>query len=82
MVIIKRILIGIVALLVLFFVVGFLLPRDVRVERSVDIDASPQAVFTMVNDFQQFNRWQPWAQIDPRDPLRNTKGPPPAPDRA
>ncbi len=65
MVIIKRILIGIVALLVLFFVVGFLLPRDVRVERSVEIDASPQAVFTMVNDFQQFNRWQPWAQIDP-----------------
>ena len=65
MVIIKRILIGIVALLVLFFVVGFLLPRDVRVERSVEIDASPQAVFTMVNDFRQFNRWQPWAQIDP-----------------
>ena len=65
MVMIKRILIGIVALLVLFFVVGFLLPRDVRVERSVEIDASPQAVFAMVNDFQQFNRWQPWALIDP-----------------
>ena len=65
MVMIKRILIGIVALLVLFFVVGFLLPREVRVERSVEIDASPQAVFAMVNDFQQFNRWQPWALIDP-----------------
>ena len=65
MVIIKRILIGIVALLVLFFVVGFLLPRDVYVERSVEIDASPQQVFAMVNDFQQFNRWQPWHQIDP-----------------
>ncbi len=65
MVIIKRILIGIVALLVLFFVVGFLLPSDIRVERSVDIDASPEQVYDMVNDFQQFNRWQPWAQIDP-----------------
>ena len=65
MVMIKRILIGIVALLVLFFVVGFLLPREVRVERSVEIDAAPQAVFAMVNDFQQFNRWQPWALIDP-----------------
>lgn len=65
MVIIKRILIGIVALLVLFFVVGFLLPKDVRVERSLEIDASPQAVFEMVNDFRQFNRWQPWALIDP-----------------
>ena len=65
MVIIKRILLSCVALLVLLVVVGFLLPRDVRVERSVEIDASPQAVFMMVNDFQQFNRWQPWAQIDP-----------------
>ncbi len=65
MVIIKRILIGIVALLVLFFVVGFLLPREVYVERSVEIDASPQQVFAMVNDFRQFNRWQPWHQIDP-----------------
>ena len=65
MVIIKRILIGIVALLVLFFVVGFLLPRDAYVERSVEIDASPQQVFAMVNDFRQFNRWQPWHQIDP-----------------
>ncbi len=65
MVIIKRILIGIVALLVLFFVVGFLLPRDAYVGRSVEIDASPQQVFAMVNDFRQFNRWQPWHQIDP-----------------
>ena len=65
MVIIKRILLAIVALLVLFFVVGFLLPKDIRVERSTEIDASPQAVFKMVSDFRQFNRWQPWAQIDP-----------------
>jgi len=65
MVLIKRMLIGIVALLVLFFVVGFLLPREARVERSVEIDALPQDVFAMVNDFQQFNRWQPWALIDP-----------------
>ncbi len=65
MVIIKRMLIGIVALLVLFLVVGFLLPREVRVERSVEIDASPKEVFAMVNDFRQFNRWQPWHRIDP-----------------
>lgn len=65
MVIIKRMLLGIVVLLALFFAVGFLLPKDVRVERSVEIGASPQAVFGMVNDFQRFNRWQPWAQIDP-----------------
>ena len=65
MIIIKRILIGIVALLALFFIVGFLLPKEVRVERSTEIYASPQAVFEMVSDFRQFNRWQPWAQIDP-----------------
>lgn len=63
--IVKWILLAIVGLLVLFFAVGFLLPKDVRVERSTEIDAPPQAVFEMVNDFQQFNRWQPWALIDP-----------------
>ena len=65
MAIIKRVLIGIVALLALFFVVGFLLPKDIRVERSLEIGAPPQAVFEMVNDFRQFNSWQPWALIDP-----------------
>ena len=65
MVIIKRMLIGMVGLLALLFAVGFLLPRDVRVERSVEIDASPAAVFAMVNDFREFNRWQPWHDIDP-----------------
>ena len=63
--IVKIILFSIVGLLVLFFAVGFLLPREVNVERSIEIDASPQQVFDKVNDFQQFNRWQPWAQIDP-----------------
>lgn len=63
--IIKWILLAIVGMLALFFAVGFLLPKDVRVERSMEIDATPQAVFEMVSDFRQFNRWQPWAQIDP-----------------
>ena len=65
MAIIKWILIGMVSLLALLFAVGFLLPREVRVERSVEIQASPARVFAMVNDFRQFNRWQPWHRIDP-----------------
>lgn len=45
--------------------VGFLLPRTVHVERSTEIFASPKVVFTVLNGFRQFNKWSPWADIDP-----------------
>lgn len=44
---------------------GFLLPAKIHVERSTVIAASAAAVFGLVNDFRQFNRWSPWAELDP-----------------
>lgn len=44
---------------------GFLLPSTTHVERSIDIDAPPATVFTVVNGFRNFNRWSPWADLDP-----------------
>jgi effector-binding domain-containing protein len=49
----------------LFVVVGFLLPRTAHVERAIVIDAPPATVFTVLNGFRQFNKWSPWAGIDP-----------------
>lgn len=45
--------------------VGLLLPRTAHVERSIVIDAPPATVFTVLNGFRQFDRWSPWAGIDP-----------------
>ncbi len=50
---------------VLFLVVGFLLPRQVHVERSVAIDAPPTTVFALLGGFRMFHRWSPWHGLDP-----------------
>lgn len=54
-----------VVLLLLVFGIGFLLPRQVHVERSIAIDAPPANVFALVDGFRRFNEWSPWAARDP-----------------
>ncbi len=61
----KKLLLGVVALVVLCVVIGFFLPRIAHVERSVVIDAPAATVFTVLNGFRQFNNWSPWAEYDP-----------------
>ena len=61
-----KIVIAIAALAVLLVVVGLFLPRLAHVERSVSVKAAPSTVFTVLNSFRQFNRWSPWADIDPQ----------------
>jgi len=57
-----RVLIG---LAIILAALSFLLPRHAHVERSVVIAAPAPTVFAYVNDLHQFNKWSPWAQIDP-----------------
>ena len=62
---VKRGLIGLAAVVAAVVIVGLLLPRSVHVERSTVIEAPPSVVFALVNDYRAFNRWSPWARIDP-----------------
>lgn len=61
----KKIGLGLVGLIVVLVVVGFMLPRQVAVERSVVIAAAPEEVFPYVNSLKAFNEWSPWAEYDP-----------------
>lgn len=63
--IIKKIVITIAAAIALLFVGGLFLPSTAHVERSIVIQAPPSMIFTVLNGFRQFNRWSPWADIDP-----------------
>lgn len=63
--VIKRIAIGVVAVLVLAVVVAFFLPRYPAASRSIDIAAPPSAVFPLVSDLRRFNEWSPWFGRDP-----------------
>lgn len=61
----KKIVLGLVVLVVVLAGVGFLLPRQVRVERTAVIEATPATLFTVLNNFKMFSRWSPWAALDP-----------------
>lgn len=65
MTILKRVLVGLVALIALIVVVGFLLPREVHVERSIVINAPQAQLFEALNSFKRFNEFSPWAALDP-----------------
>jgi len=62
----KKFLIGVVALAIVVVAIGLLLPSGTHVERSIAIQAPPATVFAVVNGFRNFNRWSPWAELDPQ----------------
>lgn len=71
----KITLVGIAGLLALFVGVGQLLPETAHVERSVSIHAPACNVYALVNGYQQFNRWSPWAPRDGSARTTLTPGP-------
>jgi hypothetical protein len=70
----KKILIGLAVVIIVFVIVVALQPSDYRVTRSETIAAPPETVFAQVNDFQKWRAWSPWEQMDP-DMKRTYEGP-------
>jgi len=66
----KRILIGLVALLLLFAAVGLALPSHFSVERSVTIDAPADKVYSIIAAPREWKRWTVWNQRDPHMQMR------------
>ena len=69
MTILKRVTIGLVALIVLVVVIGFLMPRQVHVERSIVINAPQAQLFDALYSFKRLNDFSPWAALDPEEEL-------------
>ena len=67
---IKKILIGIAAVIVILFIVIATRPAQFRVERSATLAASPAALFEQVNDHHKFTVWNPFMKLDPN--VKNT----------
>jgi uncharacterized protein YndB with AHSA1/START domain len=63
--VLKKILVGFVALVVVLVLVVALQPAEYRVVRSATIAAPPAEVFAQVNDFHNWDAWSPWAKLDP-----------------
>lgn len=62
---VKKIAIGVGAIIGLLLVVGLILPSKIHVERSIEILAPKSAVFATLNSLREFNKWSPWAKRDP-----------------
>jgi effector-binding domain-containing protein len=62
---VQKVLYGILASLVALILIGFALPRTHSIEVSREIDAAQATVFALVNDFERFMLWAPWANTDP-----------------
>ena len=62
---IRKILIAVAAIVVLFL--GFVAtrPSTYGVERSTTVAAPPAVVYAQVADFNRWDAWSPWAKLDP-----------------
>ena len=66
----KKILIALAVLVVVFLIVVATRPDEFRVSRSATIAAPADALFAEVNDHHKFNTWNPFLKVDPN--VKNT----------
>lgn len=57
--------IAIVLLIVALLVYAMTKPDSFRIERSANINAPPEKIFSFINDFHNWVAWSPWEKIDP-----------------
>jgi len=61
----KRILIALAVIVIAFLGVVAMQPSEFRVTRTATIAAPAPVVFAQVNDFHNWEAWNPWAKLDP-----------------
>ena len=62
----KWLLIVLLGLVLLLVVVALFLPKQVKVDRAISIDAPPYVVYGLLDNYRRFNEWSPWAKLDPK----------------
>ncbi|MBL9202957.1 MAG: SRPBCC family protein [Opitutaceae bacterium] len=61
----KKILLGLAAVIALILIVAAFQPSQYAVQRSLVIAAPASALFEQVNDHRKFLAWNPWIKLDP-----------------
>ncbi|HEX5683728.1 MAG TPA: SRPBCC family protein [Ideonella sp.] len=70
----KKMAIVIVAALAALLLFAATRPDSFRIERKATIQAPPEKVFGLINDFHQWPLWSPWEKLDPA--MKRTLGGP------
>jgi hypothetical protein len=61
----KKILIGLAGLIIVFVIVVATRPAEYSVTRSAALAAPPEVVFAQVNELRKWEAWNPWGKLDP-----------------
>lgn len=66
--------IGIIVLVLVAIVViaGLIAPKDFDVKRDIVVNAPEDVVFKNISSLQAFNKWNPWAKLDPNQTVRDS----------
>lgn len=67
--VLKFIGIGLLGLILLIAIIGFILPGKVETERSLLIKASPETLFELINVLPNWEKWSPWKEMDPESKM-------------
>ncbi len=62
---IKQLLLVLLGILAIICARAAFIPGQFRVERSTMINAAPERVFGLINDFHEFGLWSPLERLDP-----------------
>src|SRR5215831_11764795 len=72
----RKVLLGLAALIIVLLGIVYTRSSTFQVERTARIEAPPDVVFALVNDLRAWDRWSPWAHLDPS--MKVTYGGPPS----
>ena len=61
----KKILILIVVLIAVLLCYAATKPDTFRVQRTTSINAPPEKIFAIIDDFHNWGSWSPWEKLDP-----------------
>jgi uncharacterized protein YndB with AHSA1/START domain len=62
---VKKVLVGLAAAVAVLLILVVMQPGSYKVTRSISVNAAPAQVYAQINDFHQWDKWSPWAKIDP-----------------
>lgn len=62
---IKKIFLAIGLLVALILIYAAFKPGDFRVQRTIAIQAPPENIFPLIDDFHHWPSWSPWEKLDP-----------------
>lgn len=63
--ILKKILIVFAILIVVLAIIGWMMPSNIHIERSMKMKAPVASIFNQVNVMKNWENWSPWKAMDP-----------------